>query len=254
MTQTIALFNNHTQRKHNEDRIRRAKTWLKRSSRKRTTIVERFIFLWISFNAAYGNEESLKNFAEEIEKKGNKKKNRADSFVFKRFLQNIISHGKKSLNQIFEAELRDSIESFLENPCLSKEFWKLAREEDVRELEGWKEEFQNENKCLMEAWENKDLRKFLPQIFIRLYELRNQIFHGGTTYPYGAGRRQIVHGTAVISFLVPIIIEIMESEIQKNSETDVWGRVTYPRIASEFLSLYGISNHILEASHNNDYG
>ena len=243
MTQSRALSNNHTQRKHNEDRMRRAKTWLKCSNRRGTTIVERFIFLWVSFNAAYGNEESLRYFAEEASKKRDKRRKQSDSYTFIKFLHNIISLEEKSLNKIFEAELREPIEIFLENPCISKDFWRIASKEDVSKLERWKEEFENENNLLMEAWENRDLRKFLPQLFMRLYFLRNQIFHGGTTYPYGAGRRQIVHGTAVMSFLVPIIIEIMESEIQKNCESDVWGKVAYPRISPELLSSYGISDH-----------
>lgn len=56
-------------RKHNEDRVRRARSWLKRSemcARDRQEAAgpqdetalycEQFIFLWIAFNAAYGQE------------------------------------------------------------------------------------------------------------------------------------------------------------------------------------------------------
>ena len=41
------------QRQHNEDRMRRADSWLQRSEAARDD-TERFIFLWIAFNAAYG--------------------------------------------------------------------------------------------------------------------------------------------------------------------------------------------------------
>ena len=37
----------------NDDRVRRARSWLKKSKRARSD-VERFLYLWISFNAAYG--------------------------------------------------------------------------------------------------------------------------------------------------------------------------------------------------------
>ena len=40
------------QRQHNEDRMRRADAWLERSRQKGTKDIERFIFLWIVFNAA----------------------------------------------------------------------------------------------------------------------------------------------------------------------------------------------------------
>ena len=45
------------QRQHNEDRMRRAKGWHERSE-EATSDGERFIFLWIAFNAAYGSEAS----------------------------------------------------------------------------------------------------------------------------------------------------------------------------------------------------
>ena len=44
-----------SQRQHNEDRMRRAKSWHERSLRAETDD-ERFIFLWIAFNAAYGDD------------------------------------------------------------------------------------------------------------------------------------------------------------------------------------------------------
>ena len=52
------------QRQHNEDRMRRARTWLERSRQEGTEDVERFVFLWIAFNAAYGNEAALRDFVE----------------------------------------------------------------------------------------------------------------------------------------------------------------------------------------------
>ena len=41
-------------RSHNADRLRRADSWLAHS-RKVTSADEKFIFLWIAFNAAYGS-------------------------------------------------------------------------------------------------------------------------------------------------------------------------------------------------------
>ena len=42
-----------TMRTENDDRVRRARSWLRKSKRARSD-VERFLYLWISFNAAYG--------------------------------------------------------------------------------------------------------------------------------------------------------------------------------------------------------
>ena len=43
------------QRQHNEDRLRRAESWLTRSGEVKSE-AEEFVLLWIAFNAAYGAE------------------------------------------------------------------------------------------------------------------------------------------------------------------------------------------------------
>ena len=42
-----------TRETENEDRVRRARSWLRKSKRA-SSDVETFLYLWISFNAAYG--------------------------------------------------------------------------------------------------------------------------------------------------------------------------------------------------------
>ncbi len=44
------------QREHNKRRLKRAGSWLDLSRRKGISDDERFIFLWIAFNSAYGTE------------------------------------------------------------------------------------------------------------------------------------------------------------------------------------------------------
>ena len=75
------------QRQHNRDRMRRAESWWRRSE-EAACDTDKFIFLWIAFNAAYGVEppasdadvrpperEAFTRFCREIvgrdEKKGN---------------------------------------------------------------------------------------------------------------------------------------------------------------------------------------
>lgn len=85
-------------RQHNEDRIRRAESWLRRSrvaevnrqqavsdEDKAAFDCEQFIFLWISFNAAYGRE--LLDYDRDED-------NPTESRKFREFL-------KKKLMQIF---------------------------------------------------------------------------------------------------------------------------------------------------------
>ncbi len=51
-----------SQRQHNEDRMRCADAWIKHSEQDDTEDIERFMFLWVAFNAAYGNEAALRDF------------------------------------------------------------------------------------------------------------------------------------------------------------------------------------------------
>jgi len=249
MSDRDSIIGRISQEKHNEDRIRRSKSWLKRSHRERTTLIEKFVFLWISFNAAYGKEFSSNSFAECVLKKEEKDKSQrkpkkpSQISSFKEFLHDVVNNDKdKALQEIFSPEFGDSITTILKNPCISQSFWQFARFGDI-ESTCWKDEFQDENKKLTDAWKAKKLHKFLPGIFVRLYALRNQVIHGGTTHPSGAGKRQIVHGTAIMSFLVPKIIKIMESKVNDDPKSDLWGEVEYPSIDPDILTSLGIKDH-----------
>lgn len=232
MTTHKLLSNMLDQRKHNDDRMRRAKAWHTRSSQKGTESIERFIFLWISFNAAYGNEKSLNRFGKKPYEKG----------AFGIFLEKVIRQDTGELKEIFEEDYLESVKTFLENPCIFDEFWSSINNQPEK-LYVWKDKHEKENRELMDAWKNKDLKKFLPKVFWRLYELRNQIFHGGTTHPYGVGVRQIQHGTAIMRFLVPKIIGIMCVYIKNHPDSNYWGEVHYPSIEPKLLTSMGISDH-----------
>ena len=226
-----------TQRKHNEDRIRRANAWLTRSSQPGTENLERFIFLWISFNAAYGDEKSLMKFSET-----RSTKSRPEKASFLGFLDKVIRHDSGSLNEIFDKDLRESIRTFLENPCISEQFWKFVRGK-AKKSGNWKDWHEEENEKVINAWTTKNLRDLLPLIFSRLYILRNQVIHGGATYPRGIGVRQIQHGTAIMGFLVPRILKIMETNIEKYPDSGIWGQVAYPSIDPGLLTSMGITGH-----------
>ena len=71
------------------------------------------------------------------------------------------------------------------------------------------------------------LHGVLVQVFLRLYTLRNQVFHGGVTYSSGRGRKQIKDGSFIMANLVPVILDIMEAGIDENPSSDVWGEVAY---------------------------
>ena len=219
------------QRQHNEDRMRRARSWLERSkeaARKekevRTEIeetalgCERFIFLWIAFNAAYGDHLAKADTPERDK--------------FNRFLGRVLERDDgDTILTILRETYRDSIENLVNNEFVYWRLWDWAREP-------------NNNKD-WRCWLDKDKKKFggyllyggtrgaLEIVFDRLYQLRNQVFHGGTTFAKGWGREQIRGGSSIMAALVPAILDIMQTDIDANPNSRSWGRVAYPRIRDD---------------------
>jgi hypothetical protein len=65
--------------------------------------------------------------------------------------------------------------------------------------------------------------KILSTLFDRLYVLRNQLVHGGATWNSSVNRDQVRDGTAVLGWLLPVMIDIM----MDNPDYD-WGKPFYP--------------------------
>ena len=72
----------------------------------------------------------------------------------------------------------------------------------------------------------------LKVVLSRLYTLRNRIFHGGTTYATGWGQDQVRDGTNIMASIVPAFIAVMRADIERNPDTDVWGRVACARVGA----------------------
>ncbi|MCY4182649.1 MAG: HEPN domain-containing protein [Gammaproteobacteria bacterium] len=200
---------------HNDDRLRRAEAWLERSREDGTPDIERFIFLWIAFNSAYGDEDSIRD--------------RNQTEVFKVFLGNIVKKDKprERLFRLVWQEFKGPIRDLLNNAYVNEEFWRYVRGK------GKKKYFKNLNKSLeksMEQPSTEDLKEVLFEMFNRLYTLRNQVFHGGVTHPTGYGGPQIRDSVKIMSKLVPEIVETMLEDIKEDPNSRLWGRVSYPRI------------------------
>jgi hypothetical protein len=60
-------------------------------------------------------------------------------------------------------------------------------------------------------------------VFDRLYVLRNQLVHGGSTWNSSVNRDQVRDGAAVLGTLLPIFIDIMMDNPYRD-----WGRPFYP--------------------------
>ena len=207
------------QRQHNEDRMRRADSWLK-ESKKVTVDDEKFIFLWIAFNAAYGSDMTGRT------------DNPTESQKFNDFLRKILKLDKKKVIKKILWDTSDPrpVRELLDNRHTFDLFWKFVRGE--RGGNNWIKKFKEYNERVDKELESPegDVREVLKVVFWRLYTLRNQILHGGTTFAEGLGRPQVEAGSRIMADLVPAIMEIMRDDIKENPYSKEWGKVSYPRI------------------------
>ena len=213
--------------------MRRAESWLARADRAAREgekagdgadgvgfACERFLFLWISFNAAYGYEviedETRASYPKEKEK-------------FTKFFYEVVRRDREGIiRNILWEQYSGPVRVLLRNKYVFKPFW-----ESVRGAPGdpeWKQQFDKEKRHANRALANGNVDRVLEIVFLRLYVLRNQMFHGGTTFAEGWGRDQIRDGSRIMAALVPAILAIMRADIAANPDTDAWGKVAYPRI------------------------
>ena len=215
----------HTDKGRNRTRMRRALTWLEAANQFDTSADERFIFMWVSFNAVYG-DEPLSGDEED------------DSKKMMGFLGKVKRHGDPLLRAVISEHKKDFI-AVLENRYMNRFFWKWVREqEDNKEYEhglmfyhdhwnrsGTGSKFLKKNRRLVH---NTGHAEFLRQVFWHLYTLRNQLLHGGATYRSSINRDSIKAGNKALALLLPVILEIIFTHIKNNPETNEWGRVWYP--------------------------
>ena len=208
---------------HNEHRMRRAKSWLAQSE-KVDSAEEKFICLWIAFNAAYGDEPTNRD-EDDGETKGETKR-------FTKFLKDIIERDHEKKIETFLIKMySDPIRVLLKNYCVFKPFWWWARGRMANSE--WKKKFRASNDDAKRALGktltgNENVRPVFEIVFDRLYQLCNQVFHGGVTFKTGYGRSQLEDGARIMEKIVPVILKIMEAEIKKNPDTKIWGEGRLP--------------------------
>ena len=216
-----------SQTQHNIDRMRRADSWYERSLRAESDD-DRFIFLWIAFNAAYGSELNGSD-------NGGLSAKERDKFL--EFLREVLARDTQSgMNGILQAtSLMDRIRTLLANPYIYRPFWRKIRENQgdstgVDWTTNLNKEIEDKNDKAWAALLGGNAYGALTEIFERLYTLRNQVLHGGVTYRGGKGRDQIRDGAEIMAALVPAMLDIMRADIDQKPDSQVWGDVAYPTV------------------------
>ena len=87
----------------------------------------------------------------------------------------------------------------------------------------WEEKLAASQRQIATAMTQFDTGRILLVVFDRLYVLRNQLVHGGATWNSSINRAQVKDGAAVLGWLLPVFIDIM----LENPDRD-WGKPFYP--------------------------
>lgn len=207
----------HRERRENfeEDftiRIHRALSWLQRAEKESEPVDDdaKFIFLWISFNAAYANPLS-----ESINIRERKK--------FLKFFTTALRLNENDIYNYIWKRFSNEIKGILGNEFISSDFWWSLETGDNLNLQ---KALTKSQESVNEAIPNKkNTIKILKELFDRLYVLRNQLMHGGATWNGKVNRHQVKDCTRLLESLVPIFIKIM----MDNPEAD-WGPIAFPVI------------------------
>ena len=189
-------------------RVHRAISWLGRAEAEKADADVRFILLWIGFNAAYASDVDASSASE----RGS----------FGAFFDTLVS--LDSSHRIYDAvwaRFSQDIRLLLANKYVFAPFW--HKQNGVEGYEDWEKRLATSQKLIASAIKEFNTSRILSVVFDRLYVLRNQLLHGGATWNSSVNRSQVRDGSAVLSWLLPIFIDIM----MENPSRD-WGRPFYP--------------------------
>lgn len=136
-------------------RVHRSLSWLERAAKETDDLDNRFILLWIAFNAAYAFEiDDHQRFTEQQ--------------TFKNFLERICSlDTQKQLENLVWQEFTSSIRILLKNQFVFQPFWDFHNHKISEE--DWKNKFVEANKVATKAIGFKNTEMTLSVIFSRLY-------------------------------------------------------------------------------------
>lgn len=192
-------------------RAHRSISWLGRAEKETSDSDVRFILLWIGFNAAYASD-----IAEDIN---------SERGAFRAFFDALVELDKdhRIYNAVWE-RFPHEIRLLLNNKYVFAPFWN--HHNNIVGFENWADSLSQSQKVIAISMTKRDTARILSVVFDRLYVLRNQIVHGGSTWNSGVNRSQVGDGASVLGCLLPLFIDIM----MDNPKRD-WGKPFYPVVA-----------------------
>lgn len=190
-------------------RTHRALSWLDRAEQEVEDHDARFMFLWIAFNAAYANEiTTQQKFSERR--------------LLVQFMNRLVAADKdKLLYAMVWRRYTGSIRLLIDNRFVFQPFWDHVN--GARSEDEWRKMFSRSKSSAHRALGRMDTQKVFAVTLDRLYTLRNQLVHGGSTWNSSVNRSQVSDGARILGDVVPIVIHLM----MENSH-ESWGEPMYP--------------------------
>ncbi len=189
-------------------RVHRALSWLSRAEQCADDD-SKFIFLWISFNAAYAQDVPDNRRESERER-------------YAEFLKKLEPlDNDRQLEKLAWSEFSGAFRVLLKNPFVFGLFWEFHRGNATEDE--WEDGFRSANAAANAALSRGDTAVVFSVVLSRLYVLRNQLIHGGSTWNSSVNRDQLRDGCSILGKLVPAVIEVM----MDNPQT-LWGDPVFP--------------------------
>jgi len=170
----------------------------------------RFIFLWIAFNAAYADE------------RGFHVKELSERETFGAYFDRLIRLDVE--RRIYDALWRrfpGPVRILMNNHFTFAPFWQ--HHNGIAGADDWRDRFNASTRRFNLAFQHSEAVSVLTSVFDRLYVLRNQLVHGGSTWNSKVNRGQVRDGAGILGFLMPVFVDIM----MDNPDED-WGQPFYP--------------------------
>ena len=187
-------------------RLHRAISWLKSAEKQEGNLDMKFISLWISFNACYAVDINGLNSKPEKAK-------------LREFTSSLVQFDKTRLYNLFWEKFSGPVKVLIENRFVFEKFWEYTRGESDDYQVAFNKSITQATNCLSK----QNIEGLLEVVLERLYTLRNQLIHGGATYNSKLNRSQLRDACNIMQLLVPIIIEIMLENWNRD-----WGVIAYP--------------------------
>ena len=185
-------------------RTYRAISWLECAEAREHDAHATFVFLWISFNAAYGSK------AFDDENDGHRRppleRRRIDAFF-----ERLVSADSEGALTAASQEARDDILTLLNSKQI---YWRHVRnQEGYRDHGDWHRHFRQENAAaehaLQEGSGRNDPVDALRTAFERLSTLRNLLLHGQISWRSRIADPLLVPAARLLGAVVPAFVRLM---------------------------------------------